>query len=351
MSTAIPHADLSAAAAPPRALVASLLELGKARLSALVVFTTLTGFVLASGPELALGRLAATLAGTLLSAFAASAFNQCMEVQRDARMLRTCRRPLLTGELSPQVAWGFAVGCAIAGPGLLWAATNLLTAALGALTIVLYVLAYTPLKVVTPANTLVGAVVGGIPPIMGWTAVTGTLDWPAAVLGTILFIWQVPHFLAVAWLYREDYERGGFRMLPSADPTGQRTALIVGWYCILLIPVSVLLSVGGLTGWTYGVGGVLLGLAFLAFGMRMVSRINVRTTRGMFVVSVVYLPLLLGLVMLDRRPHSRNPAPREPSAATQVVAVQAPARASVSAPITAPAAAQTASPVDSKGRP
>ena len=192
-------------------------DLGKARLSALVVTTAALGFVMASAVSLDWALLGWTLLGTTLAAWSANALNQVFERHRDARMKRTRGRPIPSGRIGAPHALGAAILALGMGLTVLVAMVNVLTAVLALLTTLLYVLVYTPLKTRTTLNTLIGSVVGAIPPVMGWTAVTGQLDPGAWVLGTVLFVWQIPHFLALAWLYREDYKRGGYRMLPVID--------------------------------------------------------------------------------------------------------------------------------------
>lgn len=275
-------------------------ELAKARLSTLVVATAAVGYVVAAGSGIQWTVLLVTVAGTMLSAFSANAWNQWIESPRDARMQRTRNRPLPSGRLQHGEAFWFALLTGIAGPVVLWLGANWLAAALALFCEVLYVLAYTPLKPRSPLNTLVGAVVGGIPPMIGWAAATGSLGLGAWLLGAILFAWQIPHFLALAWLYREDYERGGFRMLPILDPSGSITSQACVVYSAMLVPLAVMLTVQGLAGWTFAVVGaglgVLMTLASLALAM---SRTNTNARR-LFFSSLIYLPLLMAVLVLDR---------------------------------------------------
>ena len=206
-----------------RSSLSSYLELGKARLSTLVVATTAVGFAVAPGRFDAL-LFAWTLLGTTLAALGANSLNQWAERERDALMERTRTRPLPSGRLAAREALAAGVLESLGGVALLAALVNLLTALLAAFVILLYVLVYTPMKSRSHLNTLVGAVCGAIPPMMGWTAVTGALDPGAYILAAVLFVWQIPHFLALAWLYREDYQRGGYKMLPHSDPSGRLTA-------------------------------------------------------------------------------------------------------------------------------
>jgi protoheme IX farnesyltransferase len=283
-----------------RRLLGDYLILTKVRITTLVLVTAATGFLLASRDGLDVALLAWTLLGTGLAASGAAALNQVLERAVDARMQRTARRPIPAGRMS--ATHGLAVGLAlsVAGVGVLGARVNLLTAALGAATVLLYVGVYTPLKRMTTLNTIVGAVPGAIPPVMGWTAATGALGAPAGVLFAILFLWQLPHFLAIAWIFRDDYRRGGFPMLPVVDPDGRATGHQVALYCAALVPVSLLPTLLGLTGPTYFFGALVLGVGFLAFGLRMARHRRGREARGVLLASVTYLPLLLALLIIDR---------------------------------------------------
>ncbi|MBP7747301.1 MAG: heme o synthase [Phycisphaerae bacterium] len=277
------------------------LELGKARLSALVLFTTIVGFVLASPDAVAWRQLAWTALGTSLAALGANALNQWLEVARDARMQRTRGRPLPSRRLTDTAALAFALTAGAVGPLLLALAVSALAALLALATLLIYVLIYTPLKVRTPLNTLVGAVVGALPPLVGWAAAAGQLEPGAWVLAGILFIWQIPHFLALAWIHREDYRRGGFRMLPVLDPDGHLTGCIVVVYILLILPLALALAFLGVAGWVYGVGSLLLGGGFLAAGVALEGCRSRGAARRVFLASVIYLPMLLGLMLIDRR--------------------------------------------------
>ena len=212
----------------PRRIFASYLELSKARLGALVVLTAFVGYVLGARGHLSLGVGLAAVAGTALSAFGANILNQWWEVERDRLMHRTKSRPLPSGRVDRRVALAWGLLSTAAGLSILALGTNLLTTGLSLFVILLYVVVYTPLKVRTPLNTVIGAICGAIPPMMGWAAATGRLDAGAWILGGILFVWQIPHFLALAWMYRDDYELGGFRMLPDGGrgrPPHSKTGL------------------------------------------------------------------------------------------------------------------------------
>lgn len=287
--------------------VGAYLEFVKARLCALVLVTTLAGYLLASQGPVGGAKLLWTMIGTALAAFGANALNQWAEVRRDERMERTRRRPLPAGRLDPRQALLVAVGLSVGGPIVLGWGVNLLSAGLALLTSVLYVGVYTPLKTRTPLNTLVGAVVGAIPPMIGWVGAAGRLDTGAWILGAILFLWQIPHFLALAWMYREDYERGGFRMLPTVDPAGQLTGYVMVLYTLLLLPIGLLATLEGIAGWWYAGGSVLLGAWFTALVLHLYATRSRAAARRVFLASAMYLPLLLGLMVIDRAPARGTP--------------------------------------------
>ncbi|MEN8152214.1 MAG: heme o synthase, partial [Planctomycetota bacterium] len=223
-----------------RSRASDLVELTKLRLSGLVVFTGALGYLFAVPGAVRPLTLLATCLGTFLLSGGACAMNHWLEADVDARMRRTHDRPIPAGRMTPTSVLLFSLGLLAAGATLLFGAVNGLTAALGLLAAVVYVALYTPLKRLTTLNTLAGAIVGALPPMMGWSAATGRLDTGAYVLGAILFVWQIPHFLAIAWMYRDDYRRGGLRMLPVVDTAGTTTARMVLLYSLALIPVSLM---------------------------------------------------------------------------------------------------------------
>lgn len=282
------------------ALAESFVELSKARLSALVVLTTATGYWLALRGPFDWVHFLATLLGTTLAAFGASAFNQIWEMRRDARMTRTRNRPLPSGQMTRRAALIFAFTCGAAGPLLLAVVVNPLTALLALACEVIYVLVYTPLKTRTSLNTLVGAVCGAIPPMMGWTAVRDSIDLSAWLLFAVLFVWQLPHFFALAWLYREDYDRGGFRMLPAADPSGRLTQYAVLTTAFVLLPVTLALFATGAAGWLYFFGAAMLGGALLGVCGVFFRRLSTTNARGVFAATILYLAMLLLVMTLDR---------------------------------------------------
>ena len=275
-------------------------ELFKARLTFLVLLTTLVGFYIGATGPVNYWLMLHTVLGTALVAAGASALNQLWERKHDARMRRTQDRPLPSGRLQPQTV--LLVGCAtgLAGLAYLAIAVNLLTSAIGAASLLTYVLVYTPLKRVTWLNTAVGAIPGGLPPLMGWTAARGQLSPNGWALFAILALWQLPHFMAIAWIYREDYARAGFKMLPVLDPDGHRTGCQAVTHTLALVPVSLFPSMVGLTGPIYFAGALLLGLAFIWSAVQFSRQLTLSRARQLFYVSILYLPLLLALMVLDK---------------------------------------------------
>jgi len=282
-----------------RSLISDYLELAKARLGALVVLTAFVGYVLGARGEVSPWGLTAAVMGTALSAFGANILNQWQEADRDSLMLRTHERPLPAGRISRRVALVWGVVTALIGLAILAAGTNRLTTLLSLFVILVYVLIYTPLKVRTPLNTVVGAVCGAVPPMMGWAAATGRLDAGAWILGGILFAWQIPHFLALAWLYREDYARGGFRMLPAVDLEGRLTGRLAFLYAAALLPITAALSAFGVTGGAFLVTSQAIGLAFVGLGWVFLRARNQPTARRLFLASILYLSVLMGLMVVD----------------------------------------------------
>jgi protoheme IX farnesyltransferase len=276
------------------------LELGKARLSALVVLTAVVGFVLAARGPLDWGRLLWVCIGTALAALGANALNEHLERERDRRMLRTRRRPLPSGRLEPQHAVCFGLGAGVLGSALLAVYVNAVAGLLASAATLLYVLVYTPLKTRTAASTLVGAVVGALPPLIGWSGAHGRLDPGAWGLAGVLLVWQIPHFLSLAWMYRVDYNRGGFRLLPVVDQSGALTACVVVVYALLLVVMSLSLVWAGELGFVYAGGALALGAGLVVLCVQLERRPSVSAARRVFVASIIYLPLLLGLMVMDR---------------------------------------------------
>ncbi|MFN0133318.1 MAG: heme o synthase [Phycisphaerales bacterium] len=286
-----------------RAKAGAVVEASKPGITRLVTITSAVGFALAAaGRRWEAGELAvvavACLLGTALSAAGANTLNQWMERARDARMPRTQRRPIPRGSLSPTAAKWAGVAMAALGVVVLWAGCGWAPAAVSAITTLIYLFAYTPLKPVTPWATLVGAVPGALPPVIGYTAGAGPAGFgePMAwLLFLIMFVWQVPHFLAIAWLYREDYEAGGFRVLPVVDPTGRRTARSILAWSVALIPVSIAPAfwMDAAPGAAFGIITGIMGVAFLMLGLRLVRTQERADARRAFFASIIHLPLLL----------------------------------------------------------
>ena len=277
--------------------------LTKPRISSLVLVTSAIGFVLGSrslGQEsIAWGLFFTTLAGTLLSCAGAAALNSFLERDVDAKMVRTCKRPLPLGVLQPADALGFGVLLVGAGVALLAWQVNLLTGFLALLTAFLYVLVYTPLKRITWLNTMIGAIPGALPPLGGWCGATGSLDLGAWILFAILFLWQHPHFYSIAWMYKDDYRDAGFKMLPSVEPSGKRMFRHIIGFSLVLIPVSLLPVWAGMSGWYYGFGALALGIFMLYVGVRFSVIRSAEQARKLLRASVLYLPLLLILIVSD----------------------------------------------------
>jgi heme o synthase len=281
--------------------LADYVELAKPRVAVLVLFTVGAGVLLASGRNLQLAVLLHTVVGTALVAAGASALNQWLERHSDARMRRTEKRPLPSGRLQSMEVLIFGLLLGLVGVLYLALTLSQITAALvAALTFVLYVAVYTPLKRRTPLNTLIGAVPGALPPIIGWCAVHGEITREAALLFLILFLWQVPHFLAIAWIYRDEYARAGLLMLPVIDREGRRTAQNMILYCLALLAVSLQPVLFGSAGVLYLGGAMLLGLAFLASALGFQRWRSLCQARRVLRASLVYLPGLLALLLLDR---------------------------------------------------
>ena len=295
------------------------LQLTKAGLATLVVATTVVGYVVASEGPLDGPRLLWTVLGTALAAGGSLALNQWAEVEPDGRMERTRCRPLPSRRLSRRE--GLVLGIALAAVGVMVLAwrVNRLTAALALAVILTYTLIYTPLKPRTSLCTLVGAVCGAIPPMIGWAAASpgaGRLAAGAWVLASILFVWQVPHFLSLAWLYREDYARGGFRVLPVVEPSGRVAFQAIVLYTLALMPLALGLTIAGIAGPLYTVGSIILG-TLLSFVALESYRLRSNTSaRRLFVGTVVYLALLLALVVTDHLRANNAPLLAESSVAS-----------------------------------
>lgn len=286
------------------ARLSDFVQLTKPGITLMVVLTAALGYLLALTPGVpgAFSPLAflATLAGTALVSAGASVLNQVWEREPDALMGRTAERPLPTGRIDADTALLFGVALGISGMTLLSLAVNLLTALLAAVALAGYVFVYTPLKKVTSLATVIGAIPGAIPPMMGWTAVRNELDLVAWALFGILFFWQMPHFLAIAWLCREDYARASFPMLPVLDPSGAWTARQTILYGAALVPVSLLPSLLGVTGRVYFGGAFVLGVLYLLACFAFARKRDTAGARRLMFTSLLYLPATLVVMLLDR---------------------------------------------------
>jgi len=282
-------------------LFSDVCVLVKARLSFLVLTTTFVGFLLGTrGAAIDWFVMAATLAGTALSACGASALNQWWERDYDGRMKRTQNRPLPAGRMHPSDAVLFGIFFSVMGVAILGLFVNYLTAVLAGLTVLIYVLVYTPMKRSSELNTLVGAVPGALPPLLGWTAATGEASLGGWVLFAILWFWQMPHFLAIAWMYREEYEGAGFRILTGRDPDGIATARQGLLYSMCLLVATLIPGVIGLNSVIYFAGAFVFGIAFLALAGNFAVQRDRQSARWLFFGSIIYLPLLLGLLVATR---------------------------------------------------
>jgi len=275
-------------------------DLIKARLTTLVLLTTLVGFYLGEAGGVNYWLMFHTLLGTTLVAAGAAALNQLLEREYDAKMRRTASRPLPSGRLQPATV--AILGGAMSVAGLIYLATlvNPLTSVLGAVTSISYLFIYTPLKRVTWTNTLIGAIPGALPPLMGWTAARNELGGEGWALFAILAFWQLPHFFAIAWLYRDEYAKAGFVMLPNIDPDGRRTGQQSVSNTIALLFVSLCPFALGMSGRIYLVAAVILGAAFLFCAIRFSRQLDNRSAKLMFFLSIIYLPLLLVAMVFDK---------------------------------------------------
>jgi len=292
-------------------LISDFRELFKVRVTGMVLITGWAGFYLGSmqsGISSLQRGLLDTLVGIGLVSAGASALNQALERSTDARMIRTADRPMASGRMS--LGAGILAGLGALALGAVWLllTTNLVTVALALLTAFTYVAVYTPLKRVTTLATFVGAFPGAMGPMLGWTAARGRIEWPAIALFAILFVWQFPHFMAIAWLYRHDYARAGIRMLPVVQPDGWSTVIQALFYAVLMIPVSLAPWWLGMAGTAYAIMAAALSLFYLAYTIRFARILRARSesesrmlARDLLKVSVIFLPLLLTTLMLCAR--------------------------------------------------
>jgi len=275
------------------------LALTKPRITWLILMSTGIGYFFGAKNGWHFLTLLHTILGTGLMASGTAALNQWLEREADAKMRRTRERPLPAGRMHEEKALLFGLLISAAGFFDLQLAVNPLAALLGAVTLGSYLFLYTPLKRRSPHSTTIGAIPGAIPPLIGYAAASGTLRWDAWILFAILFLWQFPHFYAIAWMYREDYERAGIRMLPVVEPDGESTARRILWFSMALIPISLVPKFLSMTGNVYLVGAAVMGLLFVYAGLRISFDRTRQQARRVLLASVVYLPVLYGLMLFD----------------------------------------------------
>jgi protoheme IX farnesyltransferase len=288
---------LSSTVGAEKSWAAVFADLVKARLTALVLLTTFVGFYLGETGPVNFLLMFHALFGTALVAAGAAALNQLLEREYDAKMRRTASRPLPSGRMQPATVAIFGGACSVVGLIYLAVLVNPLTSVLGAVTSISYLFIYTPLKRVTWLNTLVGAIPGALPPLMGWTAARNELSGEGWALFAILAFWQIPHFMAIAWLYREEYAKAGFVMLPNVDATGSRTAQHSVGNTIALLLASLCPFALGLNGKIYLVIALVLGAAYFWCAVRFAQELTARRARQLFLSSIIYLPLLIAALV------------------------------------------------------
>jgi protoheme IX farnesyltransferase len=300
MKTAALEVQNAKQAFAKRKFIADLSELVKARLTALVLLTTAVGFYLGSKDPVDYGALFRVVLGTAAAAAGAAALNQWWERKEDALMNRTKMRPVPAGRMRPSEALVLGLLLSAFGVVYLALACNTLSAILAAITITIYIFGYTPLKRASTANTLVGAIPGAIPPVIGWAAARGVIDAGAESLFVILLLWQLPHFFAIAWMYRDDYSRAGFRMISNDDLSGERSASQSVLFCILLLILGGLPAFIGIVSYAYLAIELVLGGLFVAVAMRFLRIRTREAARLLFITSIVYLPLLLAALVVTK---------------------------------------------------
>lgn len=283
-----------------RERIAAYIELTKPRITLLIVLVAAAGFSLGARGSFDYSKFTHALLGIALLCSGVATLNQYMERDLDRLMRRTAARPLPSGRLTPQQAFIFGILLTTLAEAYLALFVNPLTALLGLTVIVGYVLCYTPLKTRTSLSTAIGALPGAMPPLMGWTAATNQINLEAWVLFAILFLWQFPHFLAIAWMYREDYARAGIGMLPVVDVKGRVTGQQIILYTLLLIPVSLLPVALGISGTIYFYGALLFGALFLWSSVRVSLSATRQDARRLLLTSVLYLPALFLLMVVNR---------------------------------------------------
>ena len=293
-----------------KTILSTYIELTKPRIIFLVLVTAYLGYYLglrSQGSHMASVEswliLFYLILGTWATSAGAAVLNQVIERRHDAKMARTKNRPLVIGKISPMNALVFGMVLSLCGCIFLYYVINPLTAWISAATVFLYILIYTPSKRITTWNTIIGSIPGALPPVGGWVAATGSLAPPAWILFGILFCWQMPHFLAIAIIYAADYEKGGFKMLPSIYPESKRTSYVILFFTVALLITSLglyILKVGGIV---YAVGAALLGVAFFMVALKVIMESNKKNARRLMLASIIYLPLLLIIILIERILH------------------------------------------------
>ena len=276
------------------------IELMKPSILIMVLITTLLGYYLGNEGPMSWIRLIWTLLGTSLSAGGSGALNQYLERDQDKLMERTCNRPIPAGIIQPQNALLFGVSAVIMGSIILVMKINTLTGFLSLLTAFMYVLIYTPMKKLTWLNTSLGSIAGALPPLGGWTAATGSVASAAWILFAILYLWQHPHFFAIAWMCKDDYQKAGFKMLPVIEPNGSRTIRQIFWHLSLLFPVCFLPFIIGMSGNIYLFGTTILTLLYFLSAIPMLKEKSSKNASRILKASVLYLPLLMVIIIIDK---------------------------------------------------
>ncbi len=281
-------------------IINSYIDLMKPSILIMVLITTILGFYLGSDGNIVWINLIWMLTGTTFSAGGASVLNQYLERDQDKIMNRTCDRPIPLGIISPYNALVFGIITVIIGTSILVVKINLLTGFLSLLTVFMYVLVYTPMKRVTWLNTSIGSVPGALPPIGGWAAATNSIDSGAWILFGILYLWQHPHFFAIAWMCKNDYEKAGFKMLPVIEPDGKRTVRQILWHLSLLFPISLLPVLIGMNGYIYLYGSLIITLYYFLSAFPMLKNKSHKNASQILKASVLYLPALLIIIIIDK---------------------------------------------------
>ena len=277
-------------------MIKDYLSLCKPRISLLVALTAALGYALAHGVSGA--HFYWMILGVTLSSSASACLNQWMEFKQDALMERTKKRPIPQGRITPKAAFIFGVSLAVAGFLILFFKSNFLALFLTELTVAVYVLVYTPLKMSTPQTTWIGAFAGATPPLIGWAAAAGRLSLEAWILFGIQFLWQIPHFLALFWIYRDDYARAGFKVIPVLDPDGKITSAQIALHSFSVLPVVLLPAFCGMAGTGYEVGALCVGTAYMSLGLKASWGLERTDTKRLFFASLIYLPLIFGMLWI-----------------------------------------------------